>query len=119
MKIGDKVNWSSVKGLVEVNVVGIDDNLIIVKDENDILWLTNKKTFIWRMAMTKGSGKMSMKLKREDKGTPKEEAKMAKSKSPEKPRSADMGHVTKAAEHMKAAEMHHREAKKHMAKCKK
>lgn len=58
------------------------------------------------------------RAKSEDKGLPRQEVKAAREKSSEKPRDADMGHAKRAAEHMAKAEMHHKEAKKAMAKCK-
>jgi hypothetical protein len=53
---------------------------------------------------------------REDKGTPRQEVKAARAKPDEKPMNSNM---SRAMEHMKYAEMHHREAKKCMSKCKK
>ncbi len=45
--------------------------------------------------MTMGTGKMNKKEKKEDKGMPKTEVKMAKKKSSEKPRVADMSKAKK------------------------
>ena len=63
-----------------------------------------------------GTGKRDSKAARDDKGTPKQEVKAAKAKSSERPMDSDMGHARKMSEHLKAAEHHHREARKVMAK---
>lgn len=66
-----------------------------------------------------GTGRVDRKAARDDKGTPKQEVKAAKAKSSERPMDSDMGHARKMSEHLKAAEHHHREARKVMAKMKK
>jgi hypothetical protein len=69
--------------------------------------------------MPMGTEKVNKRAAREDKGTPAQELRASRAKSSERPKSANMAHVNKAAEHMKMAEHHHKMAKVCMSKCNK